>query len=224
MQIMIKGQRGKNSPCIPHFWCHTDAHLTKQREQYYRLWNRSHLCERVLYCYCTALDSKHPTFMGFTSGLSLYSFTLVNGETQGYLYTSPPSLSPKIWYVCSSQSVIDACSVCPELCWCRIQVLYINIILYINYISTPKCRVVNVWWFESQCIFKAAQKDCADVSLCVKQSILVPSQHRFPFHLLMYFKTIFFVSTHELNWNCQKRMYAKHSVIFSVQFSAKQPC
>lgn len=47
----------------------------------------------------------------------------------------------------------------PEVTLVKIQVLYINI-------STPYYRVVNVWWIESQCISKAAQKDCADVRLC----------------------------------------------------------
>lgn len=115
---------------------------------------------------------------------------LVDWDTRLPLCSLSIYVSPNLLDL--NTSVIDACSVS---CWCRIQVLYINIILYIYsyiYISTPKCRVVNVCWTESQCISKAAQKDCA-MSVWVKRtSPPWPSPHCFPFHLLIYFKTNLF--------------------------------
>lgn len=59
----------------------------------------------------------------------------------------------------------------------------------------------------------------------MKQSTFISSHHSVFHFILMYFKNLaYFFYTQELNWNCQKRMYAKHSVILSVQFSAEQPC
>lgn len=83
---------------------------------------------------------------------------------------------------------------CPELCWCRIQVLYINIYLHL------KCRVVNVWWIESQCIFKAAQKGlcrCPSYVREMKQSTFIFSPLFFsPFHSCILKSSLFFLHTY----------------------------
>lgn len=62
--------------------------------------------------------------------LNVRLVTVVNSETQGYLYAvlTPNLLHVK--HVYSRKSVIDAHLECPRLCWCRIQVLYINTYIY----------------------------------------------------------------------------------------------
>lgn len=86
---------------------------------------------------------------------------------------------------------------------------------------------MNVWWIESQCIFKAAQRDCADVRLCawnetVHLDFLTPS---FSHLILTYFKTLayFFYNT-RVELKLPKKNVCKTFCNTFCTILGQQPC